>query len=78
MSIKDDSQYKYFINWLNYRLEQGTLSKGHFELMKISESLFFEYCFRLNNQPKFKQSQEDLYKSINRDITIDDIFNDGF
>lgn len=76
MSIKDDVQYKYYINWLDYRLEKGTLNKGQYELMKISESLFLEYCFRYNNQVKFKQSQDQLYKTVSRDSKIQDIFPD--
>lgn len=76
MSIKDDDQYKYYINWLDSRLEKGTLNKGQYELMKISESLFLEYCFRYNNQPKFKQSQDHLYKTVSRDSKIQDIFPD--
>ena len=78
MSIKDDVQYKYYINWLNYRLENKTINKGQYELLKISESLFLEYCFRFNNQHKFKQAQEDLYKTYNRDTTIDDILDNDF
>lgn len=77
MSIKDDHQYKYYINWLDHQLEQGSINKGQYELMRISETLFIEYCFRYNNQPKFKQSQDQLYKSSNRDSKIQDIFNES-
>lgn len=78
MSIKDNSQYKYYLTWLNHRLEFGEINQGQYELMKITETLFLEYCFRYNNQPKFKQSQDQLYKTINRDILIQDIISDGF
>lgn len=46
-------------------------------MMRISKTLFIEYCFRYNNQPKFKQSQDQLYKSSNRDSKIQDIFNES-
>lgn len=76
MSIKDDKLYKFYITWLDRRLELNQLNKGQHELMKITESCFLEYCFRYNNQPKFKQSQDELYKTINRDLVIQDIFSD--
>lgn len=36
MSIKDDHQYKYYINWLDHRLEQGSINKGQYELSRLS------------------------------------------
>lgn len=76
MSIKDNSKYKYYINWLNNRLENKSINRGQFELFKISESFFSEFCFRYNNEDRFKLFQQQLYKSNNRDIIIDEIIDD--
>jgi len=73
MSIKDDSQYKYYITWLADRLNKNYINQGQFELFKLSESFFLEFCFRFNNEPKFKLFIDQLYKSENREILIKEI-----
>jgi hypothetical protein len=77
MSIKNDHRYKYYINWLERQLEQGFINKGQYELMRISETLFNEYCFRYNNQPKFRQLQDQFFKILNRDSKIQEILDES-
>ena len=77
MSIKDDNLFKYFINFLDFRLESGSITIGQYELLKISESYFLEYCFRLNNQPKFQLKQLQIYKSKHRDQVLEQLFKNG-
>jgi hypothetical protein len=70
VSIKYDPHYKYYITWLEDRLNKNSINKGQFELLNLSESFFLEFCFRFNNQPKFNLFVDQLYKSENRDNLI--------
>lgn len=76
MSIKDDPQYKYYITWLEDRLKKDSINQGQFELFKISESFFLEFCFRFNNQPKFNLFIDQLYRLENRDTIISSIIKE--
>lgn len=76
MSIKDDELYTLYISFL----ESKRLSTGALKLAKISNVMFNDFINRYESSPDFKQKQDNIYRSIKRDITIDEILdeNDDF
>ena len=72
MSIKDDELYPLYISFL----ESKRLSTGALKLAKISNVMFNDFINRYESSPDFKQKQDNIYRSIKRDITIDEILDD--
>jgi hypothetical protein len=74
MSLKDEELYpKYLLH-----LESKNLTRGGFELSKMSKSLFEEFQSRYENNPSFKEKINNQYKSIDRSEKIDDLIKDDF
>ena len=74
MSLKDEELYpKYLLH-----LESKNLTRGGFELSKMSQSLFEEFQSRYENNPSFKEKINNQYKSIDRQEKIDDLVKDDF
>ena len=74
MSLKDEELYpKYLLH-----LESKNLTRGGFELSKMSQSLFEEFQSRYENNPSFKEKIDNQYKSIDRQEKIDDLVKDDF
>lgn len=74
MSIKKDELYPKYLLWL----EERKISDGLKEISKISESLFLEFKYRYNLNPKLKQKIDNQYKSIDREEKIDDLVKEDF
>jgi hypothetical protein len=74
MSIKNDELYPIYLNYL----ENRNHTKGGFELAKISKSVFEDFVFRYENQPLFKEKQDNSYRQISREEKIEEIVNDDF
>ena len=72
MSIKDDELYPIYISYL----ENKKMKSGAFKLAQISESMFNDFVHRYETNPEFKEKQDNLYKSIKRDITIEEILEE--
>lgn len=72
MSIKEHHLYPLFIEFL----KKKRMSKGAFELNKISEEAFFDFKYRFDTNMLFRERQENFYKSIVRENKIDNIIND--
>ena len=70
---KDDIRMYYNAN-LEERLYSKKISRGAFELLKISESSFNDYCIEFEDD-KFREKQLGIHKSWTRDKKIDDILN---
>jgi hypothetical protein len=70
--MKNDELYPIYICYL----ESKKMTKGAFKLAQISESMFNEFVHRYENNPDFKCKQDNLYKSIKRDINIDEILDE--
>lgn len=74
MSIKDDELFpKYLLH-----LQSKKLTKGGFELSKMSKTSFDEFIQRYNNNPNFQQRIDNQYKHIDREEKIEDIVKDEF
>jgi hypothetical protein len=74
MSIKDDELYPKYLIWL----EERKMSNGLKELSKISQSLFEQFKFRYSMNSVLKEKIDNQYKSIDREIKIDDLFDEEF
>ena len=72
MSIKDDELYPIYICYL----ENKKMSNGAFRLAQISEDMFNDFDYRYDSEPQFKEKQDNMYKSIKRDIVLDEILED--
>jgi hypothetical protein len=72
MSIKDDELYPIYILYL----ENKNLKPGAIKLAQMSNSMFNDFVHRYETEPFFKEKQDNLYKSIKRDITIEEILEE--
>jgi len=72
MSIKDDELYPIYISYL----ENKKMKSGAFKLAQISESMFNDFVHRYETNIEFKEKQDNLYKAIKRDITIEEILEE--
>jgi hypothetical protein len=72
MSIKNDPLYP---KYLNYLVEKN-LTKGGFELSKISQSKFDDFKTRYEMNPHFQEKCDKLYLKESREEKIDDIVKD--
>jgi len=74
MSLKDEELYpKYLLH-----LESKNLTRGGFELSKMSKSLFEEFQSRYENNPSLKEKIDNQYKSFDREDKIGKIIKDDF
>lgn len=72
MSIKDHHVYPLYVEYLKSR----RMSKGAFEISKLSEEKFFDFKFRYDTDEYFREEQEKSFKSIIREDKINDILYD--
>jgi hypothetical protein len=72
MSIKDDELYPIYVLYL----ENKKMKSGAFKLAQISESMFNDFVHRYETNIEFKEKQDNLYKAIKRDITIEEILEE--
>jgi len=72
MIIKNDELYPIYISYL----ENKKMKSGAFKLAQISESMFNDFVHRYETNIEFKEKQDNLYKAIKRDITIEEILEE--
>jgi len=71
MTFQNDELYPLYVAYI----ERKKMTSGAFKLSKISESLFSDFKNQYINSPGFKWKQNNLYKSVVRDINIDKILD---
>lgn len=75
MSIKDDELYSIYVSYL----ENRRLSQGAMKLAQMSEDMFYEFVKRYENEPHFREKQDNLYKATKRkddfELFLDDLEN---
>ena len=74
--MKTDTIYPYYLSYLEESLRDVKISKGSFDLLKMSDSPFSDFKFRFENDELFTKRMLELHKSEIRDQKIDDIFDD--
>jgi hypothetical protein len=72
MTIKDDELYPIYI----FYLENKNLKPGAIKLAQMSNSMFNDFVHRYETEPFFKEKQDNLYKAIKRDVTIEEILEE--
>ncbi len=73
--MKNDSLYKFYLNYLQYKLNMGLISKGIFCLSKISLSKFTKFKDRFEKDELFKEKMIELKSSL-RDQKINEIIDE--
>jgi hypothetical protein len=71
MNFHNDELYPLYVAYI----ERKNLSSGALKLSKISESMFMDFKNQYINSPGFKYKQDNLYKSVVRDINIEKILD---
>ena len=74
--MKNDELYPEFITYLTNQLNEGSINRGKFCLLKMSLSYFQTFSNKFNKDELFRNRVIELHKSVVRDKKIDDIFND--
>ena len=74
--MKNDEKYPEFITYLNNQLDEGSINRGKFCLLRISSSYFQTFSNKFDKDELFRNRVIELHKSETRDKKIDDIFND--
>lgn len=74
MEIKKHELYRLYLSYLDTK----KMSIGARKLSEISESLFYDFLDRYENNPSFKEKMDKSLISIKREESIDELLNDGF
>jgi len=69
MPIKNHQLYPQFVIFLDTK----GLTRGGFELSKLSQNVFDEFVTRYKSNPKFKNKIDNQYKTIQRGEKINNI-----
>ena len=69
MKFKEDKLYPIYIS----HLENKNLNTGAFKLAQMSNGMFNEFIHRYENNPDFRDKQDNIYKSIKRGFAIEEI-----
>jgi hypothetical protein len=69
MRIRENKLYELYLAYL----ENKKISAGQMRLAQISESLFEDFVFRLENDPQFKIELNSIYLDLRRKDLISEI-----
>ena len=73
-SIKEHHLYPLYLEYLSKK----RLSNGALEMIKISKEAFFEFKYMYDTDDKFRDNQDQIYKSIIREDKINTILDGKF
>lgn len=76
--MKELDFYEEYIFYLDWRLNEGQITKGKHSLFKISKSEYDKFIKRLETDEIFNEKFVKLLQSKKRDEKIDTIINDEF
>jgi hypothetical protein len=74
MSIKNEELYPKYLQFL----ESKKLSKGAFELCKISSDFFEDFKNNYHKKPHFKDKIDNFFRMSDREDKIENIIMDDF
>jgi hypothetical protein len=69
--------YEEYIQYLNWRLEIGEISKGKLALLKISKSEYDKFIDKLETNEKFNKKIISIITREKRDKIITDVISDN-
>ena len=75
--MSKDEVKSYYIAYLDDKLSCGTLSKGAYQLLKLSESSFNDYYALFESSQLYRERQIEIHKAWSRDKKITEILNGG-
>lgn len=76
-NYKQNPLYESYLMWLSTKLQKGSIDNGKYHLYRISETSFWNFKDRYNDNITFKEKIDTLNKCENRDIKINDILING-
>lgn len=76
--MKELDFYEEYIFYLDWRLNEGQITKGKHSLFKISKSEYDKFIKRLETDESFNEKFVKLLQSEKRDEKIDSIINEEF
>jgi hypothetical protein len=74
--MKDDFLYEDYLRYLDWKLSESKINRGKYSLLKISSESFNSFKFNFENDEHFREKILKLKISHERDIKINDIFDD--
>lgn len=74
--MKELEFYKEYIEYLDWRLNEGQINKGKYALSKISKSSYDTFIKRLENDETFNEKICRILTIESRDKKIDDIIHE--
>jgi nitrate/TMAO reductase-like tetraheme cytochrome c subunit len=75
--MKNLEFYEEYIQYLNWRLESGEISKGKLSLLKISKSEYDKFIDKLETNEKFNKKIISIITREKRDKIITDVISDN-
>jgi hypothetical protein len=76
--MKKSEFYEEYLVYLDWRLNEGQITRGKYSLFKISKNEYDKFIKRLENDGNFNDKFIKILKSENRDKKIDDIIDSDF
>jgi uncharacterized membrane-anchored protein YjiN (DUF445 family) len=76
--MKELDFYEEYMFYLDWRLNEGQITKGKYSLFKISKSEYDKFIKRLETDESFNEKFVKLLQSEKRDEKIESIINDDF
>jgi hypothetical protein len=76
--MKKSEFYEEYLVYLDWRLNEGQITRGKYSLFKISKNEYDKFIKRLENDKNFNDKFIKILKSENRDKKIDDIIDSDF
>lgn len=76
--MKELDFYEEYMFYLDWRLNEGQITKGKYSLFKISKSEYDKFIKRLETDESFNEKFIKLLQSEKRDEKIESIINDDF
>lgn len=74
--MKEDDLYQDYLNYLDWRLNEGQINRGKYSLLKISNTGFEDFKKSFEKDEHFRGKVLKIKISERRDKKIDDIFDD--
>ena len=68
--MKDEPLYSSYLEYLNYRINIGMISRSHYNLLKMSRTTFESFKKRYDEDKTFSDKISEVYKIKNRDKKI--------
>lgn len=73
--IKEHELYKYYLYYIEHKIENRKLTIGGANLLKISNSYFKNFENEYNKNESFREMINEICKKSNRDDKIESLLN---